>query len=88
MRAFNGECDAAIANTRWNNIVAMEKRIRNAANQINKVNASVHLTITNDYIDLKIKELYLTHECGANHSTVIDIFNTDGLETSICAQQY
>ena len=35
MRAFNNECEAAIANTRWNNIVAMGKRILNAAQQIN-----------------------------------------------------
>ena len=36
MRAFNKECEAAIANTRWNNALAMEKRIVNAAKQINK----------------------------------------------------
>ncbi len=30
MRAFNNECEAAIANTRWNNVNAMEKRIQQA----------------------------------------------------------
>ena len=34
MRAFNNECEAAIANTRWNNVNAMEKRIQTAAKQI------------------------------------------------------
>ena len=45
MRAFNNECEAAIANTRWNNVVAMEKRILNAAKQINNANASMNLII-------------------------------------------
>ena len=34
MRAFNNVCEAAIANTRWNNVVAMEKRILNSAKQL------------------------------------------------------
>ncbi|WP_327205652.1 DUF4041 domain-containing protein [Rhizobium beringeri] len=38
LRAFNNECDAAIANTRWNNVNAMEKRMGNALIQINKLN--------------------------------------------------
>lgn len=62
MRAFNSECDAAIANARWNNVVAMEKRISAAAEAINKENASLNLTITDGYIELKVKELRLTHE--------------------------
>ena len=62
MRAFNNECEAAIANTRWNNVIAMEKRILNAAKQIDSTNKSMNLTISTDYIDLKLSELYLTHE--------------------------
>lgn len=62
MRAFNNECEAAIANTRWNNVVAMEKRILNAAKQINSANSSMNLEINEDYIALKIDELHLTHE--------------------------
>jgi hypothetical protein len=62
MRAFNNECQAAIANARWNNAAAMQKRIINAANQINGANASMRLEITKDYILLKIEELHLTHE--------------------------
>lgn len=62
MRAFNNECEAAIANTRWNNVVAMEKRIFNSAKQINSANESLGLTITDEYISLKLEELYLTHE--------------------------
>lgn len=62
MRAFNNECEAAIANTRWNNVVAMEKRIMNAAKQINSANASMNLSINDQYVSLKLNELHLTHE--------------------------
>ena len=63
MRAFNNECDAAIANTRWNNVNAMEKRIVRAKEQIDKLNESNAITITADYLTLKLRELRLTHEC-------------------------
>ena len=62
MRAFNNECEAAIANTRWNNVVAMEKRILNAAKQINNANASMNLVIHENYVALRLDELHLTHE--------------------------
>jgi hypothetical protein len=62
MRAFNNECEAAIANVRWNNANAMEKRIRNAAKQIDKANESMRLSIAPYYVELKVKELFLTHE--------------------------
>ena len=62
MRAFNNECEATIANTRWNNVVAMEKRILNAAKQINSANSSMNLVIHEDYVALRLDELHLTHE--------------------------
>ncbi|MEP3264912.1 MAG: DUF4041 domain-containing protein [Hyphomicrobiales bacterium] len=62
LRAFNNECEAGIANARWNNVVAMEKRILNAAKQINSANNSMDLVINEDYVSLKLDELYLTHE--------------------------
>ena len=37
LRAFNGECDAAIAKVRWNNIGNMEARIEKAYEAINKL---------------------------------------------------
>jgi hypothetical protein len=39
-RAFNNECDAAISNTRWNNVDRMEQRIEKAYDAINKMNES------------------------------------------------
>ncbi|MCV2875706.1 DUF4041 domain-containing protein [Rhodobacteraceae bacterium XHP0102] len=62
MRAFNNECEAAIANTRWNNVNAMERRILNAAEQIDKANESMNLSINARYVALKIGELHATHE--------------------------
>jgi hypothetical protein len=62
VRAFNNECDAAIANTRWNNVNAMEKRILRAQEQIDKMNASNTTYISSTYVELKLQELYLTHE--------------------------
>ncbi|WP_342167099.1 DUF4041 domain-containing protein [Methylobacterium sp. SD21] len=62
LRAFNGECDAAIANTRWNNVNAMEKRIERARDQINKLNESNRVVIENAYATLKFGELFLAHE--------------------------
>jgi len=62
LRAFNNECDAAIANTRWNNAVAMEKRILAAQKAINKENQSLKLEIVDGYVRLKLEELRLTHE--------------------------
>jgi hypothetical protein len=62
LRAFNNECDAAIANARWNNVNAMEKRIERARDQISKMNESLNIFIGVPYFDLKMQELRLTHE--------------------------
>lgn len=62
LRAFNAEADAAIANTRWNNAESMLKRIENARIQIDKANTSLSISISNRYLDAKIKELRLAHE--------------------------
>lgn len=61
-RAFNNECDSAISNARWNNVTRMEERIKKAFNAINKLNTSNAIHIDQRYLDLKVKELRLTHE--------------------------
>lgn len=61
-RAFNNESDLAISNTRWNNAVIMEQRIEKVFNAINKLNASNKIYISEEYFELKLKELRLTHE--------------------------
>lgn len=62
LRAFNNECDAATANVRWNNANAMEKRIINARQQIDNLNATNDIEITDGYLNQKLIELRLTHE--------------------------
>lgn len=62
LRAFNNECEAAIANTRWSNAKAMEKRIVKASEQLNKLNEPNQITVTKKYVDLQLRELRLTHE--------------------------
>lgn len=61
-RAFNNECDVAVSNIRWNNAMKMEQRIIKAYEAINKLNESSQIFISPDYLDLKLKELRLSHE--------------------------
>lgn len=62
LRAFNGECDAAIAKVRWNNIGNMEARIEKAYEAINKLGATHQSSVTKEYFDFKIQELRLEFE--------------------------
>ena len=61
-RAFNNECEAAIANCTWKNVSKMEERIRKAFSAINKLNESNAISITERYLKEKIHELQLTYE--------------------------
>ena len=61
-RAFNNECDAAISSVRWNNASRMIQRIEKAYEGINKLNESSKITISWDYLALKLEEIKLTHE--------------------------
>ncbi len=62
LRAFNGECDSAIAKVSWNNITNMEARINKAYEAINKLGESNRIIITKEYFNLKIEELRLEFE--------------------------
>jgi hypothetical protein len=62
LRAFNGECDAAIAKVRYNNIHVMEARIQKARETINALAEIQNCRISQDYMVLKLQELYLVHE--------------------------
>ncbi|HFQ4928704.1 TPA: DUF4041 domain-containing protein [Vibrio vulnificus] len=61
-RAFNNECEAAIANCTWKNVTKMEERIKKAFIAINKLNESNAIYITEFYLMEKLKELQLTYE--------------------------
>jgi hypothetical protein len=62
LRAFNGECDASVAKVKYNNVGAMETRIRKAYEVINSLAAVQQASLAKDYLDLKLRELYLAHE--------------------------
>jgi hypothetical protein len=62
LRAFNGECDAAIAKVKYNNVHVMEARIRKAYEVINGLIEVQRAEIVWDYLSLKLDELYLVHE--------------------------
>ncbi len=62
LRAFNGECDAAVVKVRYNNVTVMEQRINRSFETLNKLGETQHCTIAPKYLDLKISELRLAHE--------------------------
>ncbi|MEZ4850727.1 MAG: DUF4041 domain-containing protein [Bacteroidia bacterium] len=62
LRAFNGECDSLISKVKWNNIIRIEERIKRAFEAINNLGKSNHVFITDEFFNLKIEELRLTHE--------------------------
>ncbi|QHT67405.1 DUF4041 domain-containing protein [Rhodocytophaga rosea] len=62
LRAFNGECDAAISKVSWNNISNMLARIEKAYEAINKLGSTNQISITKEYLGLKLDELRLEFE--------------------------
>lgn len=62
LRAFNGECDAAIAKVTWTNVTNMEARVQKAFEALNKLDSTNQISITSQYLRLKLEELYLEFE--------------------------
>ena len=62
LRAFNNECDASITDIKFNNIESIEKKIKKAYEILNKLGSRMSITISNEYLELKLQELYLSHE--------------------------
>jgi len=62
LRAFNGECDAAISKVKFNNATNLETRINRGFEQINKLGKTKQVFLANAYHQLKLQELYLVHE--------------------------
>jgi hypothetical protein len=60
--AFNGECDSCIARVKWNNAGKTRERIEKAFQNINKLGVTQNVQLTNEFLQLKIEELALTHE--------------------------
>ena len=62
LRAFNGECEALIADVRWNNATRMEERLEKSFETINKMGETHTTSITNKYLKCKHDELRLSYE--------------------------
>lgn len=62
LRAFNGECEAAVAKVSWNNVSRMEERIKKAFEAINELGGVMQISITPEFYDLRLAELRLEYE--------------------------
>ena len=62
LRAFNGECEGAVARVTWSNVAKMEERIRKAFEAVNELGSVMQVSITPAYLELKLEELRLGHE--------------------------
>jgi hypothetical protein len=62
LRAFNGESDAAAANVTWNNISKMQERLRKTYESVNDLGSVMHVSVTHEYLELKLDELRLAYE--------------------------
>ncbi|MBT2668648.1 DUF4041 domain-containing protein [Bacillus sp. ISL-4] len=62
IRFFNNECDAVISKVKFNNVEVSEKKIRSSFYDINKLNKYNSISIREEYLHLKLEELFLVHE--------------------------
>lgn len=62
IRAFNNECDAAVAGVKFNNYDRQEMRIEKSYDQIAKLGTIMSVSISPAYKALKIKELQIALE--------------------------
>jgi hypothetical protein len=62
LRAFNGASDTAIARVHSDNMLVMEKRIKEDWESVNRLSRSLGIGLTREYRDLKLNELHLAYE--------------------------
>lgn len=62
LRSFNNECDASIINVKFNNVESIEKKLKKAFETLNKLGQQMTISISPNYLNLKLRELYLFHE--------------------------
>lgn len=60
--AFNGETEALIQRVRFDNVDKMEQRIRDLFKKVNVLDGETGSRLTDDFLKLKLQELYLVHE--------------------------
>ena len=62
LRSFNDECDTSISNVKFSNISTMEKKINKSFEALNKLGQRMSISLSHQYLKLKLEELYLVHE--------------------------
>lgn len=62
LRSFNNECDVLIDKVKFSNVESIRNRIYKSYDSLNKLNKLNCLTITSEYLDLKLAELNLAYE--------------------------
>lgn len=62
LRSFNNECDYCVDHVKFNNIELNEKRIRASFEALNKLGKIMSISISNNFLGLKLNELHLAHE--------------------------
>lgn len=62
LRSFNNECEACINKVKFNNIETIRKRITKSFDALNKLGQRMRISITHDYLNLKLQELDLSYE--------------------------
>jgi hypothetical protein len=62
LRAFNGECDSAIAKVKASNYQTMENRIHKSFEAVNKLGKMQECCLSEEYRDLRVAELQLEYE--------------------------
>lgn len=62
LRAFNGECNAIMAKVKWDNYELFLERLKRIYKKINSLGQSNLIEISEEYFNLKVKELQLVCE--------------------------
>lgn len=62
LRCFNDECDMLISKVKFNNITAFIEKIRKSYEALNKMNSKNAVSISYEYLELKVQELQLAYE--------------------------
>ncbi len=62
LRCFNDECDMLISKVKFNNIAAFIEKIRKSYEALNRMNTKNAVSISYEYLELKVQELQLAYE--------------------------
>ena len=62
LRCFNDECDVLIDKVKFNNVGAFIQKARKSYEALNRINESNKISISWDYLQLKVEEIKLAYE--------------------------